>query len=65
MSDNLPHKWHKPNQPKEGIYSLVMLAAHTRPDGSPGGPLYVCTSDDGGLAQAFMFGDNNWQAYYK
>ena len=65
MTDVLPHKWHKPQEPDEGIYTLVMLAAHTRPDGISGGPLYVCTSDEGYLSEAFMFGDPAWQPYYK
>jgi hypothetical protein len=65
MSDDLPHKWHKPLEPNTGIYTLVMLARHTRLDGSAGGPLYVCTSDEGYLSEAFATSDPAWQPYYK
>jgi hypothetical protein len=54
MGTSLPTYWHKPNDPDEGIFRLVMLTGWEI-GGDPANRkvLYVCKSLSGGLNEAF------------
>ena len=64
MADSLPEKWYRIDKPEDGLFTLVMLAGLETPDGVRQSPLYVCTSDDGYLSEAFHFNDNRWRAWH-
>jgi hypothetical protein len=64
MSDSLPEKWYRIDQPEDGLYTLITIAGLETPDGVRQQPLYVCKSDDGNLNEAFHFGDNRWSPWY-
>jgi hypothetical protein len=61
VTDDLPEKWRKVNEPDAGTYSLVKLTGYTPPGGGISVCLYVCDSDKGYLSEAFQWGDPAWE----
>lgn len=64
MGTSLPSKWHKPDEPDAGVFTLITICGHTSPSGEIQRPLYVVSSDEGFLNDSFGFDDPRWSPYY-